>query len=147
MSSSAVNKLRVLFVDDEAPIRDVMRLELPRMGHEATICEDGQAALVALEKNTYDAAIVDLRMPGLSGWEVIDQIKRISPETEIVISTGHGSLDEAIQAIRRGAYDFLPKPCKLAIIGGVLQRIADKKALENKAIALETRLRAVEGGR
>ena len=145
MSSSAVNKLRVLFVDDEAPIRDVMRLELPRMGHEATICEDGQAALNALEKNSYDAAIVDLRMPGLSGWDVIDQIKRISPETEIVISTGHGSLDEAIQAIRRGAYDFLPKPCKLAIIGGVLQRIAEKKALENKAIALEGRLRAVEG--
>lgn len=145
MSASAVNKLRVLFVDDEAPIRDVMRLELPRMGHEATICEDGRAAFAALEKNTFDAAIVDLRMPGLSGWEVIDQIKRVSPETEIVISTGHGSLDEAIQAIRRGAYDFLPKPCKLAIIGGVLQRIADKKALENKAIALETRLRAVEG--
>lgn len=145
MSAPAVNKLRVLFVDDEAPIRDVMRLELPRMGHEATICEDGHAAFAALEKNTYDAAIVDLRMPGLSGWEVIDQIKKVSPETEIVISTGHGSLDEAIQAIRRGAYDFLPKPCKLAIIGGVLQRIADKKALENKAIALESRLRAVEG--
>ena len=144
--SNVANKLRVLFVDDEAPIRDVMRLELPRMGHEVTICSDGKAAIAALEKNTFDAAIVDLRMPGLSGWDVITHIKQVSPETEVIISTGHGSMEEAIQAIRRGAYDFLTKPTKLASIASVLQRVADKRALLNKTIALETRLKAVEGG-
>ena len=72
MSQSAPNKLRVLFVDDEAAIRDVMRIELPRMGHESPcICEDGQAAIAAIEKNTFDVAIVDLRMPGISGWDVV----------------------------------------------------------------------------
>ena len=70
--SNSVNKLRVLFVDDEAAIREVMRIELPRMGHDVTICEDGQSALLALDKITFDAAIVDLRMPGLSGWDVVD---------------------------------------------------------------------------
>lgn len=145
MSSPASNKLRVLFVDDEAPIREVMRIELPRMGHEATICEDGHAAITALEKNTFDAAIVDLKMPGLSGWDVVAHIKSVSPETEVIISTGHGSMEEAIQAIRQGAYDFLPKPCKLAVIASVLQRVAEKRALVNKTIALETRLKAVEG--
>ena len=89
MNSPSVAKLRVLFVDDEGPIRDVMKLELPRMGHDATICEDGESALKALEKNTFDAAIIDLRMPGLSGWDVVDHIKQVSPETEIIISTGH----------------------------------------------------------
>ncbi|MBI5761349.1 MAG: sigma-54-dependent Fis family transcriptional regulator [Planctomycetales bacterium] len=151
MNTSPVNKLRVLFVDDEAPIRDVLRNELPRMGHEATICEDGRAAIAALEKNTFDVAIVDLRMPGLSGtmnggWDVIDHLKRVSPETDVIIMTGHGGLEEAVQAIRRGAYDFLTKPPKLAAIASVLQRVADKRALTNKNIALETRLRAVEGG-
>jgi DNA-binding NtrC family response regulator len=146
LSSSALNKLRVLFVDDEAPIRDVMRIELPRMGHEATICEDGRAALEALEKNTFDAAIVDLRMPGLSGWDVVEQIKKVSPETEVIISTGHGNMDEAIQAIRRGASDFLPKPCKLATIATVLKRVAEKRTIINQKIALECRLRSVEGG-
>lgn len=146
MSSSALNKLRVLFVDDEAPIREVMRIELPRMGHEATICEDGRAALEALEKNTYDAAIVDLRMPGLSGWDVVEHIKKVSPETEVIISTGHGNMDEAIQALRRGAYDFLPKPCKLATISSVLKRVAEKRTMVNQKIALECRLRSVEGG-
>lgn len=145
MSHSAVNKLRVLFVDDEAPIRDVMKIELPRMGHETTICEDGKAAVAALERHPFDAAIVDLRMPGMSGWDVIEHIKAVSPDTDVVISTGHGNMDEAIQAIRRGAYDFLTKPTKLAVINSVLGRIAEKRALKNKAIALETRLKAVEG--
>lgn len=145
LSASALNKLRVLFVDDEAPIRDVMKIELPRMGHDAVICEDGRAAIAALERHTFDAAIVDLRMPGLSGWDVVAHIKQASPETEVIISTGHGSMEEAIQAIRRGAYDFLPKPCKLSAISSVLQRVADKRAMLHKTIALESRLKAVEG--
>ena len=147
MSQSAQNKLRVLFVDDEAPIRDVMRIELPRMGHEATICEDGQAALTAIEKHSFDAAIVDLRMPGISGWDVVSQLQTVSPETEVIISTGHGNIEDAIQALRtRSVYDFLTKPTKLAApIASVLQRVADKRALKHKAIALESRLKAVEG--
>ena len=146
MSSATANKLRVLFVDDEAPIRDVMRNELPRMGHEVTICEDGKAALEALEKHTFDAAIVDLRMPGLTGWDVVDHIKKISPETEVIISTGHGNMDDAIRALRQGAYDFLPKPTKLVTISGVLTRVAEKRAIVNQKIALESRLKQVEGG-
>jgi DNA-binding NtrC family response regulator len=134
-----------LFVDDEAPIRDVMRIELPRMGHETCICEDGQTALAAIEKNTFDAAIVDLRMPGISGWDVVSQLRSVSPETEVIISTGHGNIEDAIQALRRGVYDFLTKPTKLALIASVLQRVADKRALKHKAIALESRLKAVEG--
>jgi len=142
-----VSKLRVLFVDDEAPIRDVMKNELPRMGHEATICEDGKSAIAAIDKNSFDAAIVDLRMPGISGWDVVAHLKSVSPETDVVISTGHGNMEDAIQALRRGAYDFLTKPTRLAVVAGVLNRIAEKKALKNKALALESRLRAVEGDR
>ena len=145
MSQSALNKLRVLFVDDEAAIRDVMRIELPRMGHETTICEDGLTAIAAIDKNSFDVAIVDLRMPGLSGWDVVGHIRTVSPETEIIISTGHGNMDDAIQALRRGVYDFLTKPTKLAVIASVLARVADKRALKHKTIALESRLKAVEG--
>jgi DNA-binding NtrC family response regulator len=142
LTAASSQKLRVLFVDDESAIRDVMKIELPRMGHDVTLCEDGQAAIKALERQTFDAAIVDLRMPGLSGWDVIDHIKKVSPETEVIISTGHGDLEAAI---RRGAYDFLPKPCKLFEISAVLKRIAEKRNLTNKTIALEARLKAVEG--
>lgn len=145
MTAATPNRLRVLFVDDEAAIRDVMKIELPRMGHDVTLCEDGPAAIKALEKHTFDAAIVDLRMPGLSGWDVIDHIKKVSPETEVIISTGHGDMESAIQALRRGAYDFLPKPCKLYEIAAVLKRVAEKRTLTNKTIALESQLKAVQG--
>ena len=109
--SNVANKLRVLFVDDEAPIREVMKIELPRMGHEATICEDGRTALEVLEKHVFDAAIIDLRMPGLSGWDVIDYLREHSPETVCVISTGHGDRDDAIRAIRMVN---LPRRCERA---------------------------------
>ena len=145
MNTLPANKLRVLFVDDEPPIRDVMKIELPRMGHEATICEDGTAAIAAIDKHSFDVAIVDLRMPGLSGWDVVDHLKSVSPDTEVIISTGHGSMEEAIQALRRGAYDFLPKPCKLFEIANVLKRVGEKLALTRKTDALERRLESVEG--
>lgn len=144
MSSSA-NRLRVLFVDDEAMIREVVRIELPRMGHEVTVCDGGQAAIAAIDQNTFDAAIVDLRMPGVDGWQVVDHIKAVSPETQIIIHTAHGDVNEAIQAVRRGANDFLQKPCKLFDIQTALNRVVEKRRLTNKTLALESRLKAVEG--
>src|SRR5260370_2855535 len=122
-----------------------MRIEMPRMGHEATICEDGKTEIAAVERNTFDAAIVDLRMPGISGWDVVAHLRTASPDTDIIISTGHGNMEDAIQALRRGVYDFLTKPTKLAAIASVLPRLADKRALTHKTIALENRLKAGEG--
>jgi len=145
VSRSTKHKLRVLFVDDDESISGLMESELPRMGHATTVCRNPSEASDAIAKNTFDAAIIDLRMPGGSGWDVIDQLRENSPETDYVISTGHGSMDDAIRAIRMGAYDFLPKPVSLFEISAVLQRIGDKKALQNKNTALESRLQQVEG--
>ena len=122
-----------------------MQIELSRMGHDVTICDSGETAIAALDRQTFDVAIIDLKMPGLSGWDVVDHLKSVSPETEFIISTGHGNMDEAISALRRGAYDFLPKPCKLFDISNVLQRVGDKLSLKHKTIALENRLEALEG--
>lgn len=145
MSTRSCPSLRVLFVDDENSIAELMRDELPRMGHLATICQSPGTAIEAARKNVFDAAIIDLRMPGGSGWDVIEFLRQNSPETACVISTGHGDRDAAIRAIRMGAYDFLPKPVSLFEIGNVLDRIAEKKALQNRALALETRLQRAEG--
>ncbi|MBO50050.1 MAG: transcriptional regulator [Planctomycetaceae bacterium] len=137
--------MRVLFVDDEAPIREVMRIELPRMGHEVTVCEDGETALEVLAEHHFDAAIVDLKMPGISGWEVTDHIKQVSPETFVVIHTGHGDMHQAIEAVRHRANDFLNKPCKLVDIQRALARAAEWRQQSRKTQALETRLKAIEG--
>ena len=137
--------LRVLFADDEAHLRDLMQMELPRLGHEVTVCADGTAALRALERGSYDAALLDIRMPGISGIEVLGQIKQISPDTQVIILTGQATVDTAVQALRLGAYDYLTKPCKWAELEVLLQRIGERRDLSNKTAALETRLKNAEG--
>jgi DNA-binding NtrC family response regulator len=137
--------LRVLFVDDEKSLQEFMRSELPRLGHEVTVCPDGRAALKALEKSTFDAAILDLRMPGMTGIEVLEQLKQLAPDTEALVMTGHASMETAIDAMRLGAFDYITKPCKLAEIEAVLQKVADKRVLERKNLALQTRVQAAEG--
>ena len=110
-----------MFADDEAHLRDLMQMELPRLGHEVTVCPDGTAALRALERGSYDAALLDIRMPGMTGIEVLGQIRQISPDTQVIILTGHATVDTAVQALRLGAFDYLTKPCKWAELEVLLQ--------------------------
>jgi DNA-binding NtrC family response regulator len=137
--------LRILFVDDEKSLQEFMRSELPRLGHEVIVCPDGKAALKAMEKSTFDAAILDLRMPGMTGIEVLEQLKQVTPDTEAIVMTGHASMETAIEAVRLGAFDYITKPCKLAEIEAILSKVADKRELEHKNLALQTRVRAAEG--
>jgi DNA-binding NtrC family response regulator len=134
-----------LFVDDEHSLQEFMRSELPRMGHEVTVCPDGRAAVKALEKVHFDAALLDLRMPGMNGIEVLQQLKTVSPDTEAVVMTGYASQDTAVQALRLGAFDYITKPCKLDEIEVILQKIAERRELLNKTLALESRVQAAEG--
>jgi DNA-binding NtrC family response regulator len=145
MEKTRQGGLRILFADDEAHLRDLMQMELPRLGHEVTVCPDGAAALRALERGPYDAALLDMRMPGMTGIEVLGQIKQISPETQVIILTGHATVDTAVQALRLGAFDYLTKPCKWAELEMILARIAERRDMANRAAALETRLKAAEG--
>jgi DNA-binding NtrC family response regulator len=115
------------------------------MGHSVTVCPDGPAALKALEKGSYDAALLDLKMPGMTGIEVLGKVRQVSPETQVVILTGQASVDTAVQALRLGAFDYLTKPCKWAELEVLLGRIAERRDMANKAQALETRLKAAEG--
>lgn len=137
--------LRVLFVDDEVPLQELMQAELPRIGHEVTVCPNGRMALKALEKGNFDAAIIDLKMPGMSGIELLQQLKQIAPQVEAVIQTGFSTQATAIEALRLGAFDYITKPCRLAEIEAILGRIAEKRELTNKTLALQSRVQAAEG--
>ena len=123
-----------------------MSLELPRMGHEVTVCPDGLTAVAALEKNSYDCIIVDLDMPGLNGIEVIAKAEEMAAGTDAIVLTGKSSLDTAIAALRHGAFDYITKPCKLVELKAVLNRVAQKRELTNKYRALKRQLQRIEGG-
>jgi len=137
--------LKILFADDEPSLQTFMGVELPRMGHEVTVCPDGTTAAAALERNTYDCVMVDLDMPGLGGIEVIARAKDLSPDTEAVVLTGKSSLETAVSAIRHGACDYLTKPCKLVELQTLLNRIAERRELTNKYRALKRQLKRIEG--
>ena len=137
--------LKLLFADDEQSLQELMKLELPRLGHRVTVCPDGLTAVAALEENTYDCIIVDLDMPGLDGIGVIAKCKELSPETEAVVMTGKGTLDTAVAAMRHGAFDYLTKPCRLLEIKALLKKVIDKRALEQRCRALEHQVRRLEG--
>ncbi|MEE8451490.1 MAG: sigma-54 dependent transcriptional regulator [Thermoguttaceae bacterium] len=137
--------LKLLFADDEKSLQELMRLELPRMGHEVTVCPDGTTAVAALERNTYDCILVDLDMPGLGGIDVIARAKELSPDTEAVVLTGKSSLRTAVAALRHGTFDYLTKPCRLVEIESLLTRVAARRELTNKYRALKQRLERIEG--
>jgi len=149
LRSQAISKpsprLKLLFADDERSLQELMRLELPRMGHQVTVCPDGTTAIAALERNTYDCILVDLDMPGADGIEVIAHAKRLSPETEAVVITGKGSMESAIAALRHGTFEYLTKPCKLAEVEAVLRRVAERRELARNNRALKQRLHRLEG--
>ena len=140
-----VRPLRVLFADDEASLQELMRIELPRLGHEATVCPDGRTAIAALDRSSYDCVIVDLDMPGAGGLDVIARVRETSPDTETVIVTGKSSVESAVTAVRHGVFDYLTKPCKLADIQAVLERVRKKRELTSRLRALEQRVRRAEG--
>ena len=144
-SAKPRKRLKVLFADDEPSLQELMSIELPRMGHEVTVCPDGTTAVAALEHNVYDCLLVDLDMPGLDGIEVIEHAKQSSPDTEAVVLTGKASTESAIAALRYGAFDYLTKPCKLVDLQALLDRVGDKRELTNKYRALKRQLERVEG--
>ena len=137
--------MRILFADDEASLQELMRIELPRLGHEATVCPDGRTALAALERTSYDCVMVDLDMPGVGGLDVVTRVRETSPDTETVIITGKSSVESAVAAVRQGVFDYLTKPCKLADIQAVLERVRKKRELNLRLRALERRVRRAEG--
>jgi DNA-binding NtrC family response regulator len=145
-TTPAHNRLRILFVDDEAHLREFMRTELPRLGHDVTVCPDSRSGIEAVKKGVFDAAILDLRMEhDKAGLQVLAALKQVSPDTEAVIMTGYGSTETAVEALRLGAFDYLTKPCKLTDIEALLLRVQEKRRLKHKTAALESRVQAAEG--
>lgn len=139
------NPLRILFADDEIHLQELIAAEVPRMGHEVTVCGDGKSAVEELEKGLFDCLLVDLDMPGMHGIDVIEKCKQIAPETEAVVLTGKGSTETAIDALRLGAFDYLQKPCKLMDLKAMFQRVAVRQEMNRQIISLQRRLSRAEG--
>jgi DNA-binding response OmpR family regulator len=107
---SLSEKARILVVDDEQFIRFLLSEELTQEGYEVSTAASGEEALAMLQKATFDLMLLDLKMPGMDGIEVMRAARHIAPETVVIMLTAHATLDSAIEALRHGGHDYLLKP-------------------------------------
>jgi NtrC-family two-component system response regulator AlgB len=133
--------MRILVVDDEPHIRQTLKVALETMGHTPSEASDSAAALRQIERADFDALLVDLRLGAESGIDLMEQVLRDRPELAVVIITAHGSIDRAVEAMRRGAFDFLPKPFTPAQVRAVLERVERIRSLHHRVADLQEQVR------
>ena len=124
----------VLIVDDEAKLRRVLAGEIEDFGYRVTQAGDGEEALEVLRREAVDLCLLDLRMPGMDGLEVLRRLKGMQPLTEVLMLTGHGSVEAAIDAMKIGAWDFVTKPCPLDVLEMSLAKALEKKRVTEVAL-------------
>ena len=134
--------MRILIVDDEANIRSTLRVALEAMGHQVAEAADRDSALRQLEQASFELLLVDLRLGAESGFDLMEQALRERSDLAVVIITAHATIDRAVEAMRRGAFDFLPKPFTPAQVRAVLERVERFKGLNRRVAGLEEQIRS-----
>lgn len=133
--------MRVLIVDDEPNIRRTLHVALEAMGHSVEEAATGTDALKRAEGRPFDVALVDLRLGVESGLDLLEPLLAQLPRLAVVVITAHASFDTALDAMRRGAFDYLPKPFTPAQVRAVLDRVARVRGLRDRVADLEERVR------
>jgi two-component system response regulator HydG len=132
---------RILVVEDDPENRDAMVRVLEGAGFKAVNTDNGEQALDRILKQNIDIVIGDLRLPGMDGIELLKRAKTASPDIEVILITGYGTVETAVEALKEGAYDFITKPLKKAQLLRCVERAAEKQHLARENHALRTQLR------
>src|SRR5882672_2826088 len=136
---------RVLLVDDEPNVRRSLARVLMSVGFEVLTAEDGQAALSLLEAGTVDVMLVDMLMPRMGGMDLLARVKSQHPEVEVIMMTAYANVDDAVAAVKNGAYDFLTKPFPSNdVVAMTISKAAERKQLLDRMDVLEQRLEQQE---
>jgi len=109
-------KIKVMMVDDETRFREVTSTLLNKKGFETTIAASGEEAISIIEKNPQDVVVLDVKMGGMDGHATLAEIKKIAPETQVIMLTGHGNLESAVSSRDLAAFDYLNKPCDIDLL-------------------------------
>jgi len=137
--------LPILVVDDDQAVREALARTLQRLGFEVVLAGDGQEGLGHVRAAPFPIVLADLKMPGLSGQELLRAVKALSPDTEVIMITGHGTVEDAVAAMKEGAYDFIAKPFRRLDLERTIRKAAEKQALVLQNRALQQRLAEMEG--
>jgi len=128
--------MKVLLVDDEAPFVEALAKRLDKRGVKVSTALSGQEALQKLEQDSrIDVVVLDVKMPGMDGVDTLKAIRAQYPLVEVVMLTGHATVESAIDGMKLGALDYLMKPCEMEILMGKLQQAKEKKSKQEEKIA------------
>ena len=126
---------RILLVDDEANVRTVFSDILKKESYLVKEAKDGPEAIKAIDEETFDLALVDLRMPHMDGIEVLENIKKRKPEIPVIVYTGYGSITSAVEAMRKGAFDYLNKPFSPQQLKSNIKKALEEAGGEKSAVS------------
>ena len=135
-----MEKKRILIVDDEESLLKVIKRSLEKKGYIADTAKEGKKALNLVKDAKYDIVLLDVRMPGMSGFEVLSEIKKIAPDIFVVMMTAQNTMDNAIEAMKKGAYDYLTKPFDLDELNLLMEKINRLIDLQGEVKALRAEL-------
>ena len=135
-----MNSFKLLLIEDDVQIRLFLNERLKRQGYDVRDADSGRAGLSLLETSVFDAALIDIHLPDMTGMEVLETLKRRDPEIDAVVMTGLPEVETAIQALRLGAYDYLIKPLDWFSLHHLLKRIIERRYLQAEVTTLRTRL-------
>ena len=141
-SQKIASKETILVVDDEAGPRESLRMILKPI-YKVYTAADGKEALRLIDAENIDLVALDLRMPGQSGIDVLKEIKRLRPSTEVIIITGYGTLNNAQEAIRYGAGDFISKPFNVAEIISIVSKSFERRGYTLKIKSLMEKMKSL----
>ena len=131
---------RILVADDEESIRWVLSKALSKKGLQVDLADSGSAAQELLRSNAYDLAILDIKMPGITGLELLRNIRETSPQTLVVIMTAESSMENAVEAMKSGAYDYVTKPFDLNAIDAVILKAQKASEVSDEVHRLKSEL-------
>jgi two-component system response regulator PilR (NtrC family) len=131
---------RILVVDDERSMRDLLSITLRQAGYDVTLADGGETAIEALRSEAFDLVITDLRMRKVDGLAVLRAAKEHSPHTVVLVVTAYASTETAVDAMKLGAYDYITKPFKLEEIRLIIEKALERKRLQDENVALKRQL-------
>jgi signal transduction histidine kinase len=135
---------RVLVIDDEESMRDSCSLILAKDGFVTDTAENGNIGLQKIQEQHPDFVIIDLKMPGIGGLDVLDRVREINPNIIPIVITGYATVESAVEAMKRGAYDFLPKPFTPEELRLIIRRGIERKQLQQEAETLRREKKLIE---
>jgi two-component system NtrC family response regulator len=135
---------KILIVEDDKPLRELLQMELSRSGYKITTAMSGEEGIARYLEEIFNAVLLDVRMPGMDGVEVLKRMREESAVPEIIMFTGHGTIETAVECIKHGAYDYLTKPIKLDELEIVLDKAVEKNRLRIENINLKLEINRIE---